>query len=135
MLKEAGRRRTFPRIAVLQVMAALTSPVSHAEMLERLKDREFDEATIHRCLNILADAGVLRRLELGDRTFRFELAIPAEGSHRDVHHPHFLCATCGKIVCLQTREALSHQDLRRIRLSTGEVSEVMFKGTCHQCCS
>ncbi len=135
LVRSAGLRLTSPRLWVLQVLSALQSPVSHAEMIGKLVDYEIDEATVFRCLNDLSSAGIVRRLELGDRTFRFEL-IRSFGSgspHSDEPHPHFICTDCGKIVCLPSPVAFRDEDLDHVRKTVGEVTEVLLKGLCHSC--
>jgi len=134
ILREAGLRQTAPRLATLQEIATLSAPVSHGELVERMAVFDYDAATIYRCLNDLADAGILSRMQLGDRTFRFEFReqtpeIPVTGAL----HPHFLCVQCGRILCLEHRDILSADERRRIKARVGEVTEILVKGVCHPC--
>lgn len=134
LLRDAGLRRSLPRVILLQAIAPLDAPVSHGEMVQKLASHDFDAATIYRCLNDLAEVGILSRMVLGDRTYRFEFR--RQGTSAESHegkHPHFMCVECGRIVCLESRVPLNAQELRQIRERAGEVTEILFKGICHEC--
>ena len=88
-IREAGLRATPARIATLKLLHGATSPLTHAEVAEELHDLGVDKATVFRNLNDMATAGLLRRTELGDRVWRFELIGENEGPGSA--HPHFVC--------------------------------------------
>ncbi len=98
VLRDAGLRKTRPRLAVLQVLEGATSPLSHADVADELNDQALDRATVYRNLMALTEAGLVRRSDLGDHVWRFELvrALAAHGSA----HPHFVCSDCGTVSCL-----------------------------------
>ena len=96
-IRDGGLRATPCRIAVLGLMQNQDSPLCHSDTVEQLADRSFDQSTVYRALNDLADVGLLKRMELGDHVWRFEL--PEQNGTR-VSHPHHLCEACGKIACL-----------------------------------
>ncbi|MEM9660461.1 MAG: transcriptional repressor, partial [Planctomycetota bacterium] len=73
LLREAGLRATAARIAVMKRLATVGAPQSHADVVDALHEDGFDQSTLFRCLNELADAGVAARLDLGDQVRRFEL--------------------------------------------------------------
>ena len=66
-LRAAGIRSTSARVAVLQVLHRLRSPVSHAELAAHDELAGFDRATVYRNLIDLADAGGQR---LGSEAFK-----------------------------------------------------------------
>lgn len=84
-------------MAVLQQLAGARGPSTHAEIHEALVDRGFDRATIYRNLNDLLRGRLVSRVDVGDQAARFELA--ASDGH-GAAHPHFLCDTCGDVLCL-----------------------------------
>jgi len=130
LLRRLKLRGTAARIAVVQCLADNLSPLSHAEVTERLGQLGFDASTIFRSLTELAEAGLFRRVDLGDGARRFEFAPQGEGG--DVAHPHFLCLDCGKITCLPGFTF----ELRGVRGGTPapeEVTEVLLKGRCAEC--
>ena len=96
-IRGAGLRATASRVAVLDFLHSQHRPMSHSEVVEALKDFTWDRSTLYRNLMDLSEVGLLRRSELGDRTWRFEVAC--DHGHAD-HTAHFLCRDCGHIACL-----------------------------------
>jgi Fur family ferric uptake transcriptional regulator len=96
LLQEYGLRVTVPRLAVLEVLAAADSPLSHSEELERLGDTAWDPVTIYRNLVRLRDAEIAPISSCAGGIDRDALA-GAAGGH---DHPHFVCDDCGPVACL-----------------------------------
>ncbi|WP_437229898.1 Fur family transcriptional regulator [Planctomicrobium sp. SH661] len=128
VLRAAGLRSTPARILVLFELQLATSPLTHADLTERLVPAGFDKTTIFRNLNDLAEANLVRRTELGDHVWRFEL----KGSkrHQD-DHPHFVCMDCGEVTCLSDVELTSAS--RKRSNEVGQVTEILLKGHCATC--
>lgn len=97
-IREAGLRVTGSRFATLRCLHEAARPMSHAEVVEQLAPDGWDRASIYRVLVDLADAGLLRRMDLGDHIWRFELIDACRPIADD--HAHFLCESCGDITCL-----------------------------------
>jgi len=98
-LRDAGLRVTGPRVSVLGIVAAATKPISHGEIADKLDDAGVDPATIFRNLQDLVGRGILKRTDLGDHVWRYELA-GVGGAHPVDGHPHFVCSACGTVSCL-----------------------------------
>ena len=128
-IREAGLRATPARIATLRLLHQATAPLTHAEVSEELQDLGVDKATVFRNLNDMASAGLLRRTELGDRVWRFELAN--EDGEEGTAHPHFVCVDCGTVSCMDEIKLTAGS----IRLSQefGEVTEILLRGHCNDC--
>lgn len=75
LVRNSGLRSTAARITVIQFLRQATSPLTHAEIAEDLTPMGFDKATVYRNLIDLAEAGLVKRTELGDHAWRFELHI------------------------------------------------------------
>lgn len=130
-IRTAGMRSTLARIAVLQALEASATPVTHAELADRLVPQGYDKATVYRNLMDLTEARMVTCLELGDHVYRFELRRNASG--RGADHPHFLCVDCGKISCLDD-VSVSISPAPGTRTSTiSELTGVMLKGRCDVC--
>ena len=127
-LKEHGLRCTPARIAVLHALESSTSPLTHSDIAMMLNDMGVDKATVLRNLTDLANVGLARRTELGDRLWRYELNDPAKGEET---HPHFLCIDCGSVRCLDDVELTSAS--RRHSSAVGTVTEILLKGHCLVC--
>jgi Fur family transcriptional regulator, ferric uptake regulator len=130
-IRGAGLRSTAARVAVLQELVGATSPLTHAQVAERLASRGFDRATIYRNLVELAEAGLLWRIELGDHVWRFELR--RTDNPTDAEHPHFVCVDCGEVACLPRVNVRITPAPGEKQSIIGHVTEVLLKGRCGHC--
>ena len=131
-IRGAGLRATASRIAVLGFLHTSHRPVSHAEVVEELKEFTWDRSTLYRNLVDLYEAGLVRRSEVGDRTWRFEIAC--DHGHPD-HVAHFLCRDCGYIACLpELVVSPKGADELPLALTRGDI-EVQVLGSCDTCIS
>ncbi len=136
-IRAAGLRCTTARLAVLRQLEAAERPVTHGEVVEALRDGSFDatggfdQSTVYRNLVELADAGLVRRRELGDHVWRYEPLRPGETT--DDAHAHFLCVDCGSVRCLP--EVRLDVPSRAAASKVGDVTEVLVKGRCAACAS
>lgn len=126
-LRAVGLRTTPARLAVMQELVSAESPITHAEMAERLSSQGFDRATIYRNLIELADVGLVFRVELGDHVWRFELRRSSG------EHPHFVCVDCGEVSCLPSGSVSLNPSPGAKHNAISEVTEVLLKGRCGQC--
>lgn len=126
-LRSKGLRATPARLAILAAIEDTTVPITHQELATCLDNLGLDKSTIFRALQDLTEAGLLRRLELGDHVWRYEISNQTEKSSNDAH-PHLLCVDCGNIRCLNDKEV-------RVQLSPelGQVVDVLIKGHCATC--
>jgi Fur family ferric uptake transcriptional regulator len=131
MIRSAGLRATHARIAVIEQLAASEGPKTHGDLVAANAAGCSDASTWFRALNDLAEVGIVRRMELGDHVWRYELSVNSETTNSP--HPHFLCVDCGQITCLTpidlSPQLKANRTLRRI----GEVTEVLLKGHCAEC--
>jgi Fur family transcriptional regulator, ferric uptake regulator len=129
-IRAAGLRSTTARLSVMKELIAARSPLSHAQMAERLDSKGFDRATIYRNLVELSEAGLVNRIDLGDHVWRFELR---RGGDDSAEHPHFVCVDCGEVSCLPTGSvSIKHAPGTRPAVIS-DVTEVLLKGHCGNC--
>ena len=130
-LRAAALRATAARVAVLKVLASTGAPMSHAEVVGALTEFGFDQSTLFRCLNELAESKLVSRLDLGDQTRRFELR--KNGKDVELTHPHFMCVDCGELTCMTdfSVQITPSRGPRRDKLGT--ITEVMIRGHCGNC--
>ncbi len=129
-IREAGLRATPARIAILQLLSNSTSPQTHSVVAEKLSPLGIDSATVFRNLNSMTRVGLLRRAELGDHVWRFEVVRDRHTGH-DSAHPHFLCVDCGEVTCLDDVQLTASS--QRVTERVGEVTEILVRGHCNQC--
>lgn len=131
-IRAAGLRATSPRIAVLQSLGRARTPVSHAELAAELAPKGWDRATIYRNLIDLTNAGLVRRTDMGDHLWRFELREGA-GSHATDEHPHFMCETCGDVLCLPDESIEIKATRGAPRALRRKGLQIQIKGRCDRC--
>ncbi len=130
LLRDRGLRATAARIVVLEVLHEQRGPMSHEGVMAQLPEGVHDKASIWRILSDLADNGLLRRMDLGDRVWRYELLDDCRSVTDD--HPHFLCEGCGEVRCLPPLEIRSPDGALPDALLGAEF-HVRVMGTCAAC--
>lgn len=95
-LREAGLRITVTRLGVLKVLHDSPVPMSAQEVFEHIRRQGGDRVTVYRTLNSLDEAGLLHRMDPGDRVWRYGIL---QRDHH--HHAHFVCDDCGEVRCLE----------------------------------
>ena len=130
-LSERGMRPTVFRLRVLRVLFERQTPLSHTEILESLiaSGGESDRVTLYRTLAAFAEAGLLHQIQGVDGTLRFRLHDPllpgCPGGH-----PHFLCRTCGRMICLEG-QLLPFVEVPQGALVEGK--QMLIFGRCPDC--
>jgi Fur family transcriptional regulator, ferric uptake regulator len=129
-IRGAGLRVTASRVAVLGVLHDSAVPLSHSDVAAKLESLGVDRTTVYRNLVDLAEAGILRRADVG-HTWRFEVARHDE--HEAGQHPHFVCSDCGTVACLPVGTvALKAARGVPSALRRGSL-EIQLRGLCDAC--
>ncbi|NLY74988.1 MAG: transcriptional repressor [Firmicutes bacterium] len=97
ILHDAGLKHTPGREALLNVLMRSAHPMTQEEISRELAGSGMNRVTIYRALDSFTKAGIVHRVENGDRVWKF--AFCGCGSHGHCH-PHFTCRNCGKVECL-----------------------------------
>ncbi len=128
ILREHGVQVTAQRLAVLRAVSArphcMADEVAHDV---RAEIGAISRQAVYDALGILAEKGLIRRIQPAGSPVRFE------GRVGDNHH-HLICRTCGKTVdvdcavgytpCLTAANASGYQI---------DEAEVIYWGTCPDC--
>jgi Fe2+ or Zn2+ uptake regulation protein len=90
-LGEAGYRLTSPRRALAALIAGRAGYFTAEDLLSDSRRRRLGvtRATVFRSLDVLADLGVVERLDLPSGDHAFVACDPA-------HHHHVVCSSCGR---------------------------------------
>lgn len=120
LLRKQGMRATAARIAALVTLHENEAPLTHDQVMESLPTGVYDKASVWRVLSDLARIGILRRMDLGDRIWRYELYDSCRPITDD--HPHFLCESCGEVSCLPSLE---------VRALDGKLPEALLHADFH----
>lgn len=131
VLARAGHRSGAARSVVIQTLDAAVCCLSAQEVVDRSRATEHPVglAMAYRVLERLHDLGLVRRIDLGDGTARYEPLGPDE----DRHH-HLVCIDCGRVVPFEDprlKRAL-HAATPPAGFSLVE-REVVLRGRCALC--
>ncbi len=128
LLQKAQVKRTKPRMILLETLLESRIPLSHEEIGRLLEGTGINRVTIYRVLQRLLDAGIVHRVEAGDRIWRFAVCECGRSGHC---HPHFTCRICGRVECM------SGYPMPELKPSPSgyqfEELEVYFRGICADC--
>ena len=97
-LKELGIRVTRQRLEILNLMAAQNTPLTAADIFDKLKksNPKLRLSTVYRNLNKFVENNLVSKIEIkmDKKESYFELL---QGNH----HHHLICLKCGKIIPLK----------------------------------
>jgi Fe2+ or Zn2+ uptake regulation protein len=90
-LDDAGYRLTSPRRALAGLIAGRTGHFTADDLLGESRRRRLGvtRATVFRSLDVLAELGLVERLDLPSGDHAFVACEPA-------HHHHIVCSGCGR---------------------------------------
>ncbi len=91
-MTDAGHLYTRGRQLVLQTLAALGAPATIPTILAA--EPALVQSSLYRNLSVLADAGLVRRVDVGDDRAFFELSELVTNDH----HHHLVCRSCSTVV-------------------------------------
>lgn len=130
LLKNQGMRATAQRLAVLLVLHEQKAPMTHEEVMGLLSAGLYDKASVWRVLSDLAGVNIVRRMDLGDRIWRYELHDACRTVSDD--HPHFLCESCGDVACLPPLEVRARDGGLPAALLDADF-HIRISGKCGDC--
>jgi Fur family transcriptional regulator, ferric uptake regulator len=127
-IRKTGARVTLARVQVLALLLREEQALTHHQIESKLRRVcGTDRVTIYRVLEWLIQNGLVNRVAVGDRAWRFD-AIASDQNHT---HAHFRCGACGTVTCLdEVREP------PKVTLPVGYSSsavELTIKGLCAVC--
>ena len=94
ILRQRGYRLTPQRRAVVKTIASTHNHLTPAAIHQRVK-REYPGiglVTIYRCLETLAELGLICEVHAGGSCRSYLMRKPLE------HHHHLICSECGRVV-------------------------------------
>jgi Fur family ferric uptake transcriptional regulator len=91
-LQRKGLRMTPEREAVVRWVAAASGHFGPDEIVTQLLRKRVSRATIYRTLDLMREAGLVQRLELGSLGVRYERELGR------AHHDHLACLACGRLI-------------------------------------
>ncbi len=128
LIRSCGLRSTPGRMKLLSVLKAARRPLSHGEILVRMRGERMDRVSVYRALDAFVGVGLVHRAYVDGRTWAFETA---DRCGRDRCHPHFSCRLCGSVTCLIEVHVPLVTGLRKGWIA--ERQKVHLEGLCASC--
>lgn len=97
VLRAHGLHATRGRMKLLSILRAARRPLTHTEVLRRLRSARLNRVSVYRALDAFVEAGLVHRAFVDGRTWAFE--TPERCDERRCH-PHFTCRKCGTVACM-----------------------------------
>jgi Fur family transcriptional regulator, ferric uptake regulator len=120
-MKNSNDERTFYNTKLSQTLILLfaktKTPLNLKQIIEKLKNQNYNKTTIYRKLETMENTGFLRGIDL-PKSKVWEL-------RNSVKHAHFNCKNCNKIECMD----VSFSNL----VTTNQIIETVLIGVCQEC--
>jgi Fur family ferric uptake transcriptional regulator len=127
-LRKAQMRITQPRVAIISVLAKLSTPVSIEDLHARLETRSCDLVTVYRCLAAFEEVGLVRRTFHYTGTCLYELVLSGRPDRY-----HVICRVCNAVESLDAFPVDAAAIILQQRGYTQLNHVVEFFGTCPAC--
>ncbi|MEA4911689.1 MAG: transcriptional repressor [Oscillospiraceae bacterium] len=121
-------RSTVQRRLVLETVRRLRDHATADEVYDAIKKEHpsVSRATVYRNLNLLAQSGEIKRVEVPNGADRFD--------HRTQNHYHAECLRCGKLIDVD----MEYMESLENRIADPKGFEylghdILFKGFCEDC--
>lgn len=129
-LRSKGLKLTHQRGEILKVFLRTEKHMTTEGLYDivRKKSPQIGHATVFRTLKLMCEAGLARRVGLGDKVAKFEHKL----GHP--HHDHLLCNICGKCIEAADEQIEKLQIKLARRFSFTPTSHKMeIYGVCKDC--
>lgn len=130
-LRREGVRAGGARAAVIDLLGGQHCCLTAQEIWERLRRRRHAAslASVYRALELLAELGLVQRIDVGSGVARYEPALPGGD-----HHHHVVCDSCGRITAFEDEGLERAIDRLAGRLGHRvSAHDVVIRGACPTC--
>ena len=128
-LENRKMRKTSERFAILDKIYSSSAHIDvvalHTSMLE--DGFRVSRATVYNTLNLFIEAGLVRRITLGDGVARYERITPNNNHH------HLICTRCGKVKEMKAVEVVGELLSRKPRSFEPTYYTLYIYGLCSRC--
>lgn len=124
-------RRTPERYSILSKVLEMNKHF-YIETLCRAMDEDnfrVSRATVYNTIDLLTEAGIVRRHRFGNEPAQFEKIVDAAAAN----HQHLVCTKCGKVKEIKDQTLIKSLSQRRYQSFTAEYFQFYVYGICSQC--
>jgi Fur family ferric uptake transcriptional regulator len=130
-LRGAGHRAGAARAGLIDYQAPQSCCKSAQEIHAGLSQSgtRVGLASVYRVLDVLAEHGLVQRIDLGDGVARYEAADPG-----GAHHHHLVCDACGKVEPFADPQLEQAIEAVEDRSGFSVIAhDVVLRGACEAC--
>ena len=122
-------RKTPERFAILDKIYSSSAHVDVVTLRQAMLADGFQvsRATVYNTLDLLIEAGLVRRIILGDGVTRYERIVQANNHH------HLICTQCGKVKEMKAVEVVGELLSRKPRSFEPMYYTLYIYGLCSRC--
>ncbi len=127
-LRRHGRNVTETRRKILQAVLSQKDHFDATDIWESLRNERVSIATVYRTLDLLEEAGLIRKVRLGKAHAHYENILARED------HGHLICEACGKVIEFKLGRIAS--EVERVAREHGfELKRIQVQGfgLCSEC--
>ena len=129
-LKTKGLRFTPERLAILREVIASDAHFEAEDIFIRLRGKESkaSQTSVFRTLNLLVEAGIVRKNPCDRMDARYEPVFGVD------HHDHLVCIRCGRIIEFKDETIESQQKKIAAKHNFALVGHrLVLSGYCREC--
>ena len=130
VLNKEGLKYTSQRSAIFDLLIDKEGHFDCEEIYNKLKRKNISVslATVYRTLDVLYINSFIRKLDIGDGTFRYERKINKS------HHDHLICTVCGNIHEFMSQVIEDEQALicKSLKFKLEKHTHLLY-GICKEC--
>lgn len=128
-LEEKRMRKTSERFTILEKIFSSPAHVDVDTLHKQLLADGYpvSRATVYNTLDVLIEAGLVRRIILGDGITRYERITGT------TNHHHLICTRCGKVKEVKAVESVTDLLTRRPRSFDPAYYTLYIYGLCSRC--
>lgn len=129
-LREHGLRATLGRIAIVKLLDRSKTPLTLANIHDKLRKEGCDFATVFRFVTILEKKGLVERVPWLDGSVRHEIRL----NQHQAHHHYLICRSCRKVEPIHNCvvERIENQ-ITKERGYTSLSHSLQLSGVCPSC--
>lgn len=125
-----GLRRTAERYAVLDYVTGITGHFVIEDMLGAMQQgaMRVSRATVYNTIDLLVDAGILRRMTFAGSRAQYEVVQVGHANHL-----HLVCTMCGRVREVNDMSIERQLKARRYETFHPEYFALSIYGVCSRC--
>lgn len=127
-MKPIHRRNTFQRQLIMEIICNVDNHPTADEIYQQilLRYSNISKATVYRNLNLLAEMGMIKKIECPGQPDRYDRSVKP--------HYHAQCLRCGRFIdVLMPYNKIMDMEASKASGFDIEKHEIIFEGICPNC--